>query len=149
MDHLLCYPVRDPLQVAAVLDGIAEQQPEFTGKRCKITRPIEFCVPVTKTGVKPPHPEGPPGQPLRDDYVCYALQCASPPPPKKTVTDQFGTRQQAYGPPTKFCAPARKQPAAQSCGPTPAGQCGGTCSDPAQKCIPVAGTPLQCRCITP
>src|SRR6266478_622602 len=59
LDHLLCYQVRDPLRVQAVLDGITEQQPEFSRRRCKIIRPIEFCVPVTKTSVNPPHPEGP------------------------------------------------------------------------------------------
>ncbi len=109
LDHLLCYQARDELQIKSAVDAIAELQPDFSRKQCRLVQPIEFCVPATKrVSPQPPNPQ--PGQPLRDDYVCYTVQCPkTKPPPPRTVTDQFGKRKQTYGQPTKFCVPARKE----------------------------------------
>ncbi len=149
LDHLLCYQVKDELRVKPLVDAIAELQPDFTGRQCKLGRPIEFCVPVTKR-VSPEPPAPRPGQPLRDDYICYEVQCRNPRQPQpRTVTDQFGTHKQAFNQPTKFCVPARKESPPQSCQSGPGGACGGTCSDSSQRCVFLPNGTPSCQCLTP
>src|SRR5690349_855239 len=145
-DHLLCYQLPNPRPVKAAMD-IHTAQLEFARRGCKIIRPVEFCVPGTKTGVEPPHPPKP-GQPLKDDYICYAVECSSPSPPKKkVVVDQFGQREVSFGAPTKMCAPAHKQTETASCQVGAGGQCGGACPEPTDQCVLVEGTkPPVCRC---
>jgi hypothetical protein len=149
LDHLLCYQVKDELRVKSSVDAIAELQPDFTRKQCRLVQPIEFCVAVTKRGSpQPPAPR--PGHPLQDDYICYSVQCPNPrPPPHRTVTDQFGTHRQVYSLPTKICVPARKESQPPSCQPTPGGACFGTCPDSSQQCVTLPGGTPSCRCLTP
>jgi hypothetical protein len=149
LDHLLCYQARDDLKIKFPVDAIAELQPDFTRKQCRLVQPIEFCVPATKRVTPEPKPQ--PGQPLRDDYICYTVQCPKlAPPTPRAVTDQFGTRKQAWGQPTRFCVPARKESSPPpSCQPGPGGACFGTCPNSGQQCITVPGATPSCRCLTP
>jgi hypothetical protein len=134
LDHLVCYRMKDKVQISSMLDLRAELQPEFTQAGCKIIRPFEFCVPATKMNVSPPPAQpGLAGQPLRNDYICYLIKCPKPVAPDRLVADQFGTRLQEKFKPFKVCVPARK--AAPPCGPqSSARQCGGVCDDPTATC---------------
>src|SRR5262249_39279646 len=149
-DHLICYRMGDSLQIAAAVDLIANPQPDFTQRDCRLINPIESCVPATKQNIMPP--PGTPdlvGQPLRQDYICYLAKCpAGAVPPAKKVVDQFGVRVEQKYKPTKVCVPAVKFPV--GCGQTGAPQCGGVCP-PGRTCKQVAaGTsrgdrlPLPC-----
>lgn len=127
LDHLLCYRMRDPLKIKTAVDMIADLQPEFTQKGCVLVKPVEFCVPATKTNVQPqPFDSGIAGQPLKNDFICYLAKCPlALPPPSKSVADQFGLRDQSQYKPYKVCVPAYKKP--RPCSNLSATQCGGAC----------------------
>jgi hypothetical protein len=144
LDHLICHKMVDPLQISNAVDMITDLQPEFTQHGCKLIKPVEFCVPATKTNVQPPPANaGLGGQSLQNDFVCYRAECPSIIPlPDKNVRDQFGTRIQRKYKPSKICVPAYKEPIPcggvgrrQCAGACPAGQ---TCQEPADicECIP-------------
>ena len=148
LDHLMCFRMQDPLQIHAAVDMIADLQPEFTEKGCTLVKPIEFCVPATKTNVQPP-PTVPNliGQPLHDDYICYLAKCAgSPNPSDKNVTDQFGTRLEKGYKPFTICVPARKAPALSG-GQPGSTKCAGAC--PVGATCGIDPTDKMCRCLTP
>lgn len=137
LDHLLCHRMVDKTKIETAVDLFAELQPEFDAQGCKLVKPLEFCVPVTKKNVVPP-PALPDlsGQALKDDYICYLLKCPDRPTvPDRFVADQFGRRLQRRYKPTKVCVPARKAspPCATLSGVGPRA-CGGTCPDPATEC---------------
>ncbi len=136
LDHLLCYRMKDPLRLATAVDMIAEIQPEFTAKGCRLLKPYEFCVPATKTNVNPPPPlAGITGQSLQNDYICYLTKCVTPGlPPDKQVIDQFGARREAKYKVREVCVPARKTDV--PCGSTGPHMCGGACRNPTQVCRP-------------
>ena len=148
LDHLLCYRVKDPLDIKTYVNLLAEKQPEFSQQKCVVTKAIEFCVPATKEVLDPPAANGLMGPPLQMDYVCYNLDCPHPnQPPDKLVTDQFGQRVQRKYRPVKVCVPARKEPV--PCGPIGKRQCGGACPDPTtQTCRPDAAD-QGCTCEPP
>jgi hypothetical protein len=145
LDHLLCYSMQaePPLPTTGItVDLLAELQPEFSRRGCRLIKPIEFCVPVTKTNVVPPPQTHADGAANQDDYVCYEAECPiKPRPPDKKVTDQFGERLHRRYKPVKVCVPARKKPV--FCTQTSAGVCGGICPnlkddcrpDPTQGCV--------------
>ncbi len=145
LDHLICYKMLDKLLPKATADLLANLQPEFTQKGCVIGKPVQFCVPATKTNVNP-SPANPNivGQPLSDDYICYQAKCPNRiPPPSKLVIDQFGKRQQQRYIPTTICVPAKKT--ALECGLLgTSNMCGGTCQDPTMTCG--ADATGQCAC---
>ena len=153
LDHLMCYRMVDPLQIQAAVSMFSDVQPQFSQRQCRLVKPIEFCVPATKSNVTPPltTPDLI-GQPLRDDYICYLVKCAgSPPPPDENVTDQFGTRTHQKYRPFTICAPARKAPT--TCHQTNLGAsstrapvCGGTCSNDGEKCA-VDPADKSCKCL--
>jgi hypothetical protein len=144
-DHLICYKMVDKVDIAAAVDLIADLQPEFTQRDCRLLKPIEFCVPATKQNITP-QPGTPDlvGQALRQDYLCYLAKCPTGSvPPAKKVADQFGVRIEQKYKPTKVCVPAAKLPG--RCGETGAPQCGGVC--PAgQTCKQAAAGTSQCTC---
>ncbi len=143
-DHLICYKMVDGAQIAAAVDMIADLQPEFSQRDCRLVKPIEFCVPATKQNVQP-QPGAPNlvGQPLRQDYICYLAKCpAGVVPPAKKVADQFGVRIEQKYKPTKVCVPAVKLPV--RCGETGAPRCGGVC--PAGATCKQAAATGQCTC---
>lgn len=147
LDHMMCYKMKDPLRLATSVDMLTDLQPEFAQKGCVLIKPIEFCVPATKTNVQP-SPLNPNivGQPLDTDYVCYKAKCPNLiPPPVKIVADQFGRRQEVRYKPTKICVPAKKTPlGCQFVGTT--NICGGTCPDPTQRCgVDASGL---CTCVS-
>jgi hypothetical protein len=150
LDHLMCYKMADPLQIQAAVAMFSEVQPQFSQQDCRLVKPVEFCVPATKTVTPPLTTPNLVGQPLRDDYVCYLVKCAgSPFPPDENVTDQFGTRTQQKYRPFTICAPARKAPT--TChqgivGSTRAPVCGGTCPNDGEKCA-VDPTDKACKCL--
>lgn len=146
LDHLFCYRVDDPLTIRTTVDMLADLQPEFTQKGCRLLKAVEFCVPATKANVNPlpPNPNII-GQPLQDDYVCYLAQCRKPTEPAdKVVADQFGRRIERGLRPVKVCVPARKRPV--PCGASGARQCGGVCPDPADDCR-VSPVDAGCACV--
>ena len=148
VDHLLCYKARDPVKPATLADLLADLQPEFTQKGCRILRAVEFCVPASKRVIQPPAPNPDiVGPPLDVDYVCYTLKCpnGNPLPEDKVVSDQFGPRVQKAYKPFKVCVPARKQP--KACGKIGGRQCGGECPRDDQICVFLPG--LGCTCDPP
>jgi hypothetical protein len=135
LDHLLCFKIKDALTLSTSVDMMADLQPDFAAKGCKLTKPIEFCVPASKRNVAPA-PADPTqfGQSLRDDYICYKAECSDiPPPADRLAVDQFGHRPIAKFRAAKVCVPARKEPLA--CGPTGGKSCGGLCPSADQKCL--------------
>src|SRR5262249_28128866 len=126
-------------------DMIADLQPEFTQRDCRLLKPIEFCVPATKQNITP-QPGTPDlvGQPLRQDYICYLAKCAvGLVPPAKKVADQFGVRIEQKYKPAKIRVRAAKLPV--RCVESGALQCGGVC--PAgQTCKQAAATTAGCTC---
>lgn len=146
LDHLLCYKMEDPLQIRTAVDMIAELQPEFSQQGCVLLKPVEFCVPASKTNVQPPPPNpNIVGQPLQDDYICYLSRCPDQPlPADKLVVDQFGRRIERHYRPAKVCVPARKRPVL--CGSTGIHTCGGLCLDPTQDCR-TSPTDAGCVCV--
>lgn len=127
LDHLVCYKIKDPLKLSTSVDMMAELQPDFARQGCKLTKPLEFCVPASKRNVAPPaaNPQIF-GQPLRDDYICYKAQCeAAAAPAERTVSDQFGAREIGRFRVQKVCVPARKE--AIPCGLVGRRTCGGVC----------------------
>jgi len=130
LDHLMCFKTKDPLAINATVDLITEAQPDFVQRGCRITKAIEFCVPVSKVNLQTPPPgaAGFTGQPLRYDYVCYSAKCPKQPlPPAHTVADQFGARPEQRYQPTKVCIPASKFPTL--CGASGSPICGGACTN--------------------
>jgi hypothetical protein len=51
IDHLICYRIDDKLKPDFAVDMVAEIQPDFTKKGCKILKPMEFCVPASKVNL--------------------------------------------------------------------------------------------------
>jgi len=145
-DHLICYKMADKFVIAAAVDMIADLQPEFTQRDCRLLKPIEFCVPATKQNINNPPPGALDlvGQPLRQDYICYLAKCAvGLVPPAKKVGDQFGVRIEQKYKPTKICVPAAKLPVRCS---ESVPQCGGVC--PAgTTCKQAAATTPACTCL--
>jgi len=143
-DHLLCYRMSDPLQIAATADLIADLQPEFTQKGCTLKKPLQFCVPASKENVQgaPASATAFTGQPLRHDYICYPVKCpAQRLPSAKNVADQFGTRLEQKYTPTMVCVPASK-------GPLECGSFGRACSGacpPGQQCTKSKTAPCSCQ----
>src|SRR3954470_6207194 len=95
-DHLKCYRVQDPLKLSGVVDLSGPQYGLEAG--CKISRPLLFCVPVTKTvksafdtSTKPPTPITPlpVTGPDPGDRICYRIACPPGPSISQMVTDQF------------------------------------------------------------
>ena len=133
LDHLVCYEMKDGLDVDAMVDLEAELQPEFSQSNCRVIKPTKFCVPTTKVLQQPTTGPAIVGHALQDDYVCYLVKCPRgvfPPIPAKLVGDQFGRHRQAKYKPVELCVPARK--AAVPCGRIGNGkQCGGACPDDA------------------
>jgi len=86
LDHLLCFKIKDPLTLATTADMMAELQPDFARTGCKLTKPLELCVPASKRNVVPA-PADPTqfGQPLRDDYICYRAECEDGAPPADRI----------------------------------------------------------------
>jgi len=145
LDHLMCYRMTDKFAVTAAVDMIADLQPQFTQRGCTIVKPIEFCVPASKTNVQPP-PNAPDvsGQPLRQDYVCYLAKCEkkSVPPASQLIADQFGLRPESGFKAAKICVPATKLPT--QCGAATSPTCGGVCP-PGQECrAAAAGAGCDC-----
>jgi hypothetical protein len=136
IDHLICYRFDDKLKPDFAVDMVAEIQPDFTKKGCKILKPMEFCVPASKVNVAPAPPiPGIIGQTLRDDYICYAMKCPDDTRvADRTIVDQFGSRAARKFRVDKVCVPARKS--SPPCGQLLAGArtCGGGCPTPEQKC---------------
>jgi hypothetical protein len=145
-DHLICYKMADSAQIAAAVDMIADLQPEFSQRDCRLLKPIEFCVPATKQNITP-QPKAPDlvGQPLRQDYICYLAKCpALAVPPAKRVADQFGPHVEQKYKPTKICVPAAKLPI--RCGVDTGGpRCGGVCP-PGKTCKQSTTAPSGCDC---
>ncbi len=144
-DHLKCYRVTaDPF---INTDTLLLNSPQFgVEPDCQLDgHSIQFCVPVCKTivaPVPPPTGTGFVGQPLSNDYLCYAVKCAQNNAPKKLgVEDQFAPRTIGLGLADIICAPAEKL-SARACGFVPgatlsAAQCGGACpADEACKFTP-------------
>jgi hypothetical protein len=137
-DHLKCYRVgADPF---INTDLLSLNSPQFgVEPSCQVDgHAIQFCVPVCKTiigPVPPPTGTGFVGQPLTDDYLCYAIRCAQNNAPKKlAVEDQFAARTIPVGMADILCAPAEKLTPPPPCGstettPPTAAQCGGACPD--------------------
>jgi hypothetical protein len=142
-DHLLCYKMTDTLAIAAAVDMIADLQPQFTQRGCRLVKPVEFCVPATKQNVQPPPAANDLfGQPLRDDYVCYLAKCpkAELAPANQILADQFGVRPASKLRATKVCVPATKFPL--RCGASGSRACNGACP-PGEQCTPAAN---GCNC---
>jgi len=144
LDHLLCYKMQDSFKVnpksPTIVNMLADLQPEFTQNGCTVLKPVEFCVPASKS-VTPSSANVNPnlvGQPLQNDYICYVAKCPKQVgPPAKLVTDQFGTHAQRKYQPVTVCVPAVKDPvgcALSTTGITSAAMCGGACPDPTQTC---------------
>jgi hypothetical protein len=153
LDHLMCYKMVDPLQIRAAVTMFSDVQPQFSQRQCTLVKPVEFCVPATKTTVTPPlTTPNLIGQPLQNDYICYLVKCAgSPSPPNENVTDQFGTRTQQKYQPFTICAPARKAPttchqATLGSSSTRAPVCGGTCPNAGDKCA-IDPADKGCKCL--
>ena len=154
LDHLMCYKMVDPLQIQAAVTMFSDVQPPFSQRQCTLVKPVQFCVPATKSNVTPPlTTPNLIGQPLQDDYVCYLVKCAgSAFPPDENVTDQFGTRTQRKYRASTICVPARKAPT--TCAQTNLGSpattrapvCGGTCPNDGDKCV-VDRTDKVCKCL--
>ena len=147
IDHLVCYRIDDKSKPDFAMDLLAEIQPDFTQRGCRVIKPLEFCVPASKVNVTPAPPlPGIVGQTLRDDYVCYAVKCPDDTRvPDRTIVDQFGSRAARKFRVDKVCVPARKS--SPPCGPVAAGArtCGGGCPTPDQKCDYDQDT-KQCVC---
>src|SRR5579862_2667520 len=133
LDHMLCYTVTDALTLPQPnsTDLLAQLQPEFTQRGCKLVKAVEFCVPATKSNVNPVPPDpNIVGTPLQNDYICYLAKCPNQvPPPQKRVVDQFGVRLQQNYHVAKVCVPASKAPAGCPVGPIVKGgpACRGAC----------------------
>src|SRR4029077_11967101 len=83
------------------------------------------------------------GQPLRDDYVCYAAKCKDAElTPNQIIADQFGVRPESKFRATKVCVPARKFPV--RCGAIAGRTCGGACP-PDLSCKPTAAAGCTCQ----
>jgi Protein of unknown function (DUF1566) len=113
-DHLKCYQMRDPLNLAGTADL---NTPQFGGDAgCKISKAKLFCVPGTKTNVtatdkttKNPITLQPVSGPDPGDRVCYKVKCPIPAMiPDQEVTDQFGTRTLTKFKVSYLCTPAVK-----------------------------------------
>jgi hypothetical protein len=144
-DHLICYRMADSAQIAAAVDMIADLQPEFSQRNCRLLKPIEFCVPATKQNIITSSPTPPDlvGQPLRQDYICYLARCpALSVPPAKQVADQFAVHVEQKYKATKICVPAAKLPI--RCGDAEAPRCGGVC--PAGATCKLSAATGQCAC---
>jgi hypothetical protein len=108
-------------------------------------KPVEFCVPATKQNVQPPPTANDLfGQPLRQDYICYAAKCEKPAaaPATQILADQFGVRQASKFTATKVCVPATKFPVL--CGAVGRRTCGGACPT-GQQCVANAATGCGCQ----
>jgi len=154
LDHLMCYKMVDPLQIQAAVKMFSDVQPQFSQNECTLVKPVEFCVPATKTRLTPAlNTPNLIGQPLQNDYICYLVKCAgSPLPPDQNVTDQFGTRTHQKYRPFTICAPARKAPttchqANIGANSARAPVCGGTCENEGDKCA-VDPTDKTCKCLS-
>jgi hypothetical protein len=146
LDHLFCYRMKDPLTIRTTVDMLADLQPEFTQKGCRLLKAVEFCVPASKANVNPlpPNPNIV-GQPLQDDYICYLAECRNPTQPAdKVVADQFGRRIERNYRPVKVCVPARKRPV--PCGASGFRQCGGVCPEPGDDCR-ISPVDAGCACV--
>jgi hypothetical protein len=142
-DHLMCYKMADQSDIAAAVDMIADLQPQFSRVGCELVKPIEFCVPATKTNVQPPPTANAlHGQPLREDYVCYLARCDKKvtQPANQLVADQFGVRRASRFKASKVCVPATKFPL--PCGDAESPTCGGVCP-PGEQCV---GNAAGCAC---
>ena len=154
LDHMVCYRMMDGLKLPQPnsTDLLAQLQPEFTQKGCRLIKAVEFCVPATKTNVQPFPPDpNIHGTPLKNDYICYLAQCKNQiPPPDKKVIDQFGLRLQQNYHLTKVCVPAQKGPLGCPVGPIAAGgpKCAGACPLPTQLCKTFSsGGHMTCDCV--
>jgi hypothetical protein len=144
LDHLLCYKIKDAFELSASVDMMTELQPEFARRGCKLTNPVEFCVPASKRKVDPPvaNPDLF-GQTLRDDYICYRAECEDDAKPaERTGEDQFGSRPIGRFRAQKVCVPARKHPI--PCGPVGRRTCGGIC--PADQSCAFDKVTKSCGC---
>jgi hypothetical protein len=171
-DHLKCYKVKDSLSLAAVADLNGPQY--GLEPNCKISRPLLFCVPVTKTvksafdtSTHPPTPITPlpVSGPDPGDRICYRISCPPGPAISQLVTDQFGTRGvTGVGKPPHFqafmlCTPAVKgglptttttttssttTSTIAGCSPG-GGACAGPCPNPSDVCfLTAAGCTCGC-----
>jgi Protein of unknown function (DUF1566) len=114
-DHLKCYQMKDPLNLAGTADL---DTPQFgVDPGCKISKAKLFCVPSRKTTVNVidkttgnPITLLPVSGPDPGDRICYKVKCPTPavPIPDQAVTDQFGTRTLTKFKASYLCTPAVK-----------------------------------------
>lgn len=98
----VCRRIVDPLTVK----GLVPPGAPGLGQGCRLGQPVLLCEPATlPLGTPPPQPvtlpvEPPP--PLAKS-VCYRLVCKGTKPEPAAVSDAFGQRTVAAGPPALFC----------------------------------------------
>lgn len=136
LDHLVCYKVVDKTKIAVAFDLFAELQPEFTAKRCKPVKVVNFCVPASKINVTPVEADvrddiAGPG--LNVDYIGYLVKCETDiKVSNKVVVDQFGTHRHRKYKVERVYVPARKGP--PPCGTVDGKNCGGVCPNATDQC---------------
>jgi hypothetical protein len=112
-DHLKCYKVKDPLNLAAVVDLDSPQFGLEAG--CKVSKAKYFCVPAEKTVISAmdkstnlPIIPLPVIGPNAGDRICYKIKCPTSVIPDQAVTDQFGARTITKFKASFLCTPAVK-----------------------------------------
>jgi hypothetical protein len=110
-DHLQCFQIKDPLNLAAVVDLNSPLLGLAPG--CKVSTTKFFCVPVAKIVVSAedkkthvpivpfPIDGANPGKRL-----CYKVKCPTAAIPDQAVSDQFGNRVVAKLKTSLLCTPA-------------------------------------------
>jgi hypothetical protein len=112
-DHLKCYQIKDPLNLAAVVDL---DSPQFGGLQagCKVGKAKYFCAPAEKTVIfaedkktHSPISPLPVGGPDAGDRICYKVKCPTGLViPEQPLTDQFGVRPVGKYKVSYLCTPA-------------------------------------------
>lgn len=110
-DHLNCYQIKDPLNLAGVVDLDSPQLGVEAG--CKVSRAKYFCVPTRKTVVsamdkktKQPITPLPISGPDPGNRICYKVTCPKEVIPDREVVDQFGMRSLSKLKVAILCTPA-------------------------------------------
>jgi len=113
-DHLKCYQITDPLNLAAVVDLDSPQFGVEAG--CKVSKAKFFCVPTRKTVVsamdkktKQPITPLPVSGPDPGNRICYNVTCPKDVIPDREVVDQFGIRSLSKLRVAILCTPACTQ----------------------------------------
>lgn len=105
-DHLQCFRVKDSLDLDGSVD-IASPQLELEAG-CRIAKAKLACLPATGSGVEVNVSSRLPvvGVEQVDARICYPIECPTPGPAERELTDQFGTRTLTKLAPSLLCTPA-------------------------------------------